>query len=158
MQKIEWIKKLTKILKFNRTFLGKSYDIILGMFLDHFLGKFFNNVRRAKNNQNMIKFIFYVPKSHLEKVKSAISAAGAGQFGNYKDCFWQVLGQAQFTPLEKSQPYIGHYNHTMVVDEYRVETICPEYLIDKVIEALRKSHPYEEPVYDAWQLTHHSSI
>lgn len=34
----------------------------------------------------MYKICFYVPESHLEKVKEALFAAGAGKIGNYDSC------------------------------------------------------------------------
>jgi len=39
-----------------------------------------------------------------------------------------------------------------VVEEYRVETICPASRVQTVISALRLAHPYEEPAIDLWRL------
>ena len=44
----------------------------------------------------MYKLCFYVPVSHVEQVKEAVFAAGAGSVGDYRRCCWQVLGQGQF--------------------------------------------------------------
>lgn len=104
------------------------------------------------------KFIFYVPESHLEQVKNAVFAAGAGKYGNYAKCSWQTLGGGQFEALAGSEPFIGEKGELTRVDEYRVETICKEENIELVIEALKNAHPYEWPVYDAWVLKYYSSI
>ena len=101
----------------------------------------------------MYKLVFFVPESHLESVKSAVFAAGAGAIGNYDQCCWQVLGQGQFRPLAGSNPYIGQSNALEMVPEYRVETVCAEECIAQAVAALRKSHPYEEPAIDVWKLS-----
>ncbi|MEQ8952612.1 MAG: NGG1p interacting factor NIF3, partial [Gammaproteobacteria bacterium] len=56
---------------------------------------------------SLYKIEFYVPESHLEQVKSAMFAAGAGRAGEYDSCAWQTLGQGQFRGLEGSSPYLG---------------------------------------------------
>lgn len=96
----------------------------------------------------MFKLCCYVPESHIESVKKALFDAGAGRIGNYEHCAWQVLGQGQFRPLAGSQPYIGKQDALESVAEYRVEMVCPEGVIDEVVDALRRAHPYEEPAFD----------
>ena len=93
----------------------------------------------------MLKLCFYVPESHLEPVKRALFAAGAGRVGDYGECCWQVSGQGQFRPLPGSEPFIGAAGELETVAEYRVEMLCLPELADAVIEALCASHPYEEP-------------
>lgn len=101
----------------------------------------------------MYKIIFYVPTTHVEKVKKAVFDAGAGQIGNYELCCWQVAGQGQFRPLTGSDPFLGEIDQVIYVDEVRVETVCDDKLIQIVVTALRQSHPYEEPAFDVWRLT-----
>ena len=66
----------------------------------------------------------------------------------YADCSWETLGTGQFRPLEGSDPFIGSSNKLERVQELKVEMICVETVIRKVIEALKQSHPYEEPAYE----------
>jgi hypothetical protein len=96
----------------------------------------------------MYKLCFYVPESHLETVKTAVFAAGAGRVGAYDSCCWQVLGQGQFRPLEGSRPFLGETGNVEVVDEYRVEMVCAPEHIGAVVAALLESHPYETPAWD----------
>jgi len=96
----------------------------------------------------MLKLTFYVPESHLEPVKQAVFEAGAGRIGDYDSCCWQVAGQGQFRPLDGANPFIGSQGALETVSEYRVEMICTEPCIEAVIQALKASHPYEEPAYD----------
>ena len=100
----------------------------------------------------MVKLIFFVPESHLELVKTAVFAAGAGRQGNYDCCAWQTKGQGQFRPLSESQPFIGTQGQLTLVDEYRVEMLCAEAAMQSVVAALREAHPYEEPAFEFIQL------
>lgn len=96
----------------------------------------------------MMKLCVYVPVSHLDTVKAALFAAGAGRIGDYGDCCWQVLGEGQFRPLEGSDPYLGRAGELENVAEYRVEMLCPDAVVEDVLAALNEAHPYEEPAWD----------
>jgi hypothetical protein len=100
----------------------------------------------------MYKLGFYVPPSHLETVKAALFAAGAGRIGNYDSCAWQTLGRGQYRPLPGSQPYQGQTGVVETLEEYRVELVCADELITTVVQALRAAHPYEEPAFDVVKL------
>jgi hypothetical protein len=100
----------------------------------------------------MYKLCVYVPQNHVEPVKVAMFEAGAGRIGDYEHCAWQVLGQGQFRPLAGSNPYIGKQDELERVLEYRVEMICDDDLIEAVVVALKRAHPYEEPAYDVMRL------
>lgn len=100
----------------------------------------------------MYKICVYIPLSHLEAVKNAMFAAGAGKVGNYSSCAWQVLGEGQFMPLSGSHAYIGAESHLERVSEYKVEMICEDSPIKDVIAALKAAHPYEEPAYQVWRV------
>ncbi len=100
----------------------------------------------------MYKLAFFVPEDHLEPVKEAVFATGAGRIGEYDCCCWQSLGQGQFRPLDGSQPFLGRQGALERVPEYRVELVCTDDLIRSAIAALRAAHPYEEPAYDVWKL------
>jgi hypothetical protein len=95
---------------------------------------------------------FYVPASHLETVKKAMFAAGAGKLGVYERCCWQTKGEGQFCPLEGNKAYIGSTNKLEHVEEYKVEMVCETQYIKVVIAAMKKAHPYEEPAYGFWQM------
>ncbi|WP_339487473.1 YqfO family protein [Pseudomonas sp. EL_65y_Pfl2_R95] len=101
----------------------------------------------------MYKLCFYVPESHLETVKTALFAAGAGQIGNYDSCCWQVPGQGQFRPLPGSQPYLGNEGVVERLSEWKVELVVADELIHETVKALKTSHPYEAPAYQVWRLS-----
>lgn len=101
----------------------------------------------------MYKLCFYVPESHLETVKTAIFAAGAGQVGGYDNCCWQVPGQGQFRPLPGSQPYLGREGVVERLAEWKVELVVADELIHEAVKALKASHPYQTPAYQVWRLS-----
>lgn len=102
--------------------------------------------------EEMLKLEFYVPDSHLTAVKKAVFEAGAGVLGNYDSCCWETLGTGQFRPKEGSEPYVGEQNVIEKIKEYKVELLCPEAVIEKIITALKESHPYETPAYQYWKV------
>ena len=102
--------------------------------------------------KKIFKIEFYVPAPYLEKVKTAIFAAGAGKIGNYDCCSWQTAGVGQFRPGKGSKPFIGKKYKIETVLEYKVEFVCDSKHINNVIAALKKAHPYETPAYQYWEL------
>jgi hypothetical protein len=100
----------------------------------------------------MYKLNFYVPETHLEVVKSALFAKGAGRYNAYDQCCWQVLGQGQFRPLQNSQPYQGQLNQLETVAEYKVEMLCHASLLKDIVLTLLNTHPYEEPAYEIYKI------
>jgi hypothetical protein len=96
----------------------------------------------------MHKITLYVPETHLEPVKAALFAAGAGRIGLYDSCSWQVKGEGQFRPQAGANPFLGQVGAIETVAEYKVELVCADDCITAAIQALRSAHPYEEPAYD----------
>ena len=100
----------------------------------------------------MFKICVYVPEKSVETVKQALFDAGAGRIGNYDSCCWQTEGTGQFRPLAGSNPAIGSQGEVEFVREVKVELVCEDELVARAVQALRDSHPYEEPAFDIWQL------
>lgn len=100
----------------------------------------------------MYQLTFYVPASHLDQVKNALFAAGAGQFNDYDQCAWQTLGQGQFRPLDNSQPFLGQIGKLERVAEYKVEMICADDRIKAAVTALLTTHPYQQPAYTIYKI------
>ena len=101
----------------------------------------------------MYKLCFFVPDTHVEAVKQAVFASGAGRIGNYEACCWQVLGQGQFRPLSGSQPFIGETGVVQQVAEWKVEMVVADELIHAVVKALKSCHPYQTPAFEVWRLS-----
>lgn len=102
--------------------------------------------------EKLYKFVVFVPESHAEKVREAITNSGAGWIGNYSECSFMTQGTGTFKALEGCNPYIGKIGKTEFVKEVRIETIVKENQIEKVTKAMFKAHPYEEVAYDVYPL------
>ena len=88
---------------------------------------------------SMYKLCFYVPDSHLEAVKKAVFAIGAGRIGAYDSCCWQVLGQGQYRPLEGSQPFRANRAGATRAG-VEVEMVVADELIHDSVKAMKKAH------------------
>jgi structural hemagglutinin/hemolysin toxin protein RtxA len=100
----------------------------------------------------MYILFFLAPESHLDVIKNAIFAVGAGSIGHYSHCAWQTLGEGQFMPLPGSHAFIGEMNTLEKVPEYKVEIICTKEQIKEAVAALKRAHPYETPSYQVLRL------
>ncbi|MFG6148496.1 Nif3-like dinuclear metal center hexameric protein [Halobacillus sp. B23F22_1] len=105
----------------------------------------------------LIKLAVFVPDTHADQVRDAISDAGAGHIGDYSHCTFQVNGQGTFKPQKGSDPYIGNKGELEKVEEKRIETILPKSTLSHVIDAMRTAHPYEEAAYDLYPLLNEGS-
>ena len=107
--------------------------------------------------ENLCKLVFYVPESHLEPVRSAMTAVGAGWIGNYSDCTFSVQGTGTFKATQGCTPFIGKVGILEQTPEIRLETIVTEKQVNKVVKAAIGAHPYEEVAYDIYPLANRSN-
>ncbi len=98
------------------------------------------------------KLVVFVPEGDLERVSRAMFDAGAGVIGEYRECSFRVAGRGTFFGSDASNPTIGQAGRREVVDEWRLEVICPQAAVPKIVAALRSAHSYEEPAYDVYPL------
>ncbi|MBS1759203.1 MAG: Nif3-like dinuclear metal center hexameric protein [Bacteroidetes bacterium] len=112
------------------------------------------NLKVISPKENILKKIYtYIPTDKAEQVRNAIFAAGGGQIGNYNECSFNTLGTGTFKAGEFCNPYIGETGKLHHENEIKTEIIFPAYLENKIIAALKESHPYEEVAYDIVSLT-----
>ena len=100
----------------------------------------------------MYKLNYYVPVEFKEKTKQALFNIGVGRFDNYENCSWESLGQGQFKPVANANPTIGKLDTLEVLDEYKIEIICKDELIELAVKTLKKVHPYEEVAYEVFKM------
>lgn len=98
------------------------------------------------------KLVFFVPKDHADRVRQEIFNAGAGHIGNYDMCSFSNPGEGTFRGLEDSDPFVGEKGTLHREPELRVETIFPKDEEKRILQALLRSHPYEEVAYDVYPL------
>jgi dinuclear metal center YbgI/SA1388 family protein len=107
----------------------------------------------------LCKLYCFVPVGHLEAVRSALFAAGAGHIGNYSECSYSVEGAGTFKGGEGAQPFVGEVGRRHEEKEARLEVILPAMLRRQVVAAMIAAHPYEEVAYDLVPLTNqHAGI
>ena len=106
------------------------------------------NVRiLSPKSDTLLKLVSFVPTEVTQKVLDALYEAGVGAIGNYDHCSFRVKGTGTFRPNEMAQPYIGSAQKDEEVTENRIEVIFPVHLQEKVLNALKQAHPYEEVAY-----------
>ncbi|MBS1962882.1 MAG: Nif3-like dinuclear metal center hexameric protein [Bdellovibrionales bacterium] len=98
------------------------------------------------------KLVVFVPKTHVEKVRDAICAAGAGKIGRYDTCTFGLEGEGTFRGGEGTRPFLGVQGKLERAREVRLETVFPRGLKKRVLAAMRESHPYEEIAYDLYRV------
>lgn len=102
--------------------------------------------------QQLKKLVTYIPIQKADQVREAVFNAGAGNIGNYDNCGFVSEGLGTFRGNENANPFVGKKGEIHSEKEIRFETIFPAYLQGRIIEALLKSHPYEEVAYDIYPL------
>ena len=112
-----------------------------------------SNVSILDPKENFLyKLIVFTPESHVEKVKTAMFDAGAGNIGNYDCCSFSVKGEGQFKANDDASPFVGDKNSLHFEKEVRVEVIIPMNVKNQVINSMLNAHPYEEVAYDIVKL------
>ncbi|MEA2073372.1 MAG: NGG1p interacting factor NIF3 [Campylobacterota bacterium] len=100
----------------------------------------------------MYKLNYYVPVDAKEKTKQALFNIGVGMFDNYDSCSWETLGVGQFKPVGNANPAIGELHKLETLQEYKIELICPDSLIQEAVRTLKEAHPYEEVAYEVFKM------
>jgi dinuclear metal center YbgI/SA1388 family protein len=107
---------------------------------------------RKREAGRQVKLVVFVPDKDLTAVSEALFTAGAGQIGQYRECSFRLAGTGTFHGSETSHPTVGQKGRREEVSEWRLEVVCPEAAVERVLSALRKAHSYEEPAFDVYPL------
>lgn len=98
---------------------------------------------------SLYKLCTYAPANAADKVRDSLFAAGAGTVGAYYECSFNTNGQGTFRPSEGTNPTIGKAGGSREqVDEVKIEVLADKAHTGKIINALKKAHPYEEVAYE----------
>lgn len=100
----------------------------------------------------LLKLMTYVPPGHLDEVEQALFDAGAGTLGQYAQCSFVQEGRGSFLPLDGAQPLLGQPGEREFVAEVKLEVILPKEKKRAVLDALLRSHPYEEVAHELYQI------
>jgi dinuclear metal center YbgI/SA1388 family protein len=107
---------------------------------------------RRGDGPGRCKVVVFVPDKDLARVSDAMFAAGAGVIGEYRECSFRLSGTGTFFGGDAANPTVGQKGRREDVAEWRLEVVCPEADVDRVVGAMRSAHSYEEPAYDVYPL------
>ena len=96
-----------------------------------------------------LKLEIFIPKSHLPELQSALQCADAGHIGNYDSCLSYAPVMSTWRPLKGTKPYSGAVGELSLEQELKVEVTIRAEQLKEVMDAVRRVHPYEEPVVNA---------
>jgi len=98
------------------------------------------------------KLVVFVPADDVDRLRDALSAAGAGVIGNYSHCTFNLAGQGTFLGGETTDPAVGRRGRLERVDEVHMEMVCSAEAMPAAVRTLVEQHPYEEPAYEIYAL------
>lgn len=98
--------------------------------------------------QERDKLVVFVPVTDADRVRAALTDAGAGAIGDYDSCTWETAGTGRFRPLPGATPAVGEVGRLEAVPEVRLEAVLPRRLRRTAVAAVLAAHPYETPAYD----------
>lgn len=104
------------------------------------------------------KITVFVPRENAEDIRRVLGDAGAGQLGEYSYCSFTTTGVGRFKPSAKASPHIGKSGVVESVEEERIEVVCDDSHVKKVIELMKAAHPYEEVAFDIVQLVEEKDL
>lgn len=109
-------------------------------------------------SDELVVIVVFSPLDAADAVRAAGAAAGAGAIGAYSACSFSAPGEGRFLPEEGARPAIGRVGVPEVVEEVRVEVICPRPKAGAALDAMLAAHPYEEPAYHVYATIDRSNL
>ncbi len=107
---------------------------------------------RSSSDSETCKFVVFTPRGYEDAVIEAIHRGGGGRIGLYTHCTFRAEGTGTFLGGEGTKPFIGRKGKFEQASEWRLESVVPLLSRAKVLEEVRKVHPYEEPAYEFYLL------
>ena len=92
------------------------------------------------------KLEIFLPESHLQALRAALQSVDAGHLGTYDSCLSYSRVTSCWRPLEGTAPYDGVPGELSQAAELKIEVCCKGSCLADTLAAVKKAHPYEEPV------------
>ncbi len=96
-----------------------------------------------------LKLEIFTPETHLPALQSALLEVDAGHIGNYDCCLSYSPVMSTWRPLPGTSPYLGTEGQISSEPELKVEVTIRAERLAETLEAIKRIHPYEEPVINA---------
>ncbi len=100
-----------------------------------------------------VKLVVYAPKKDKDTILKKLFSLGAGKFKNYDSYSFVSEGTTTYRALAGAKPSFGKKNKMIKVKEVRIETICKELDYQRIVQEIRKIHPYEEPALCVYKIS-----
>lgn len=107
---------------------------------------------RTSPGPSNFKVVVFSPRESRDAILASAFAAGAGRIGAYEECSYTSRGVGTFFGTAEANPAVGQAGRRESVREAKIELLCPGERLASVLEAIRASHPYEEPATDVYPL------
>ena len=107
------------------------------------------------NEFTEVKIEVYLPEENLEAIRLALSEAQAGIVGYYDNVFASTQVTGHWRPLEGANPYLGISGKLETAPEIKMEINCKREFVSAALRAIRKNHPYEEPLIRVIPIINH---
>lgn len=92
------------------------------------------------------KLEIFIPPEFAAALAEALADAGVGRIGNYDHCLAMIEVRGFWRPLDGADPYLGTAGQVESAAEVKVEVNTTAERIPAALAAIRRVHPYEEPV------------
>ena len=107
---------------------------------------------RADRTDAWRKIAVFTPADHIDPVRTAMCAAGAGIIGAYTECSFETPGPGTFRPGAGADPFSGTRGALNREPEIRLELLVSASNVAAVVQAMQRAHPYDEVAYDVYVL------
>ncbi|MCQ4923578.1 hypothetical protein NE686_10800 [Tissierella carlieri] len=95
-----------------------------------------------------VKIEIYIPEEYIMDLRDELNRANACRVRDYDNCMSVTNVKGYWRPLEGANPYNGQVGEICEGEECKVEVRCKMEYVKNAIEAIKKIHPYEEPLFN----------
>ena len=103
----------------------------------------------------MVKIEVFIPEQYVPPLRDSLHAVGAGRIGRYDHCVSILQVRGYWRPLDGAMPFQGTPGAISEGQECKVEVRCPWGQVQAAVRAIRRIHPYEDPVINVVPLLNH---
>ena len=103
----------------------------------------------CKQISEYFKLEIFISETHFEALQTALLSVDAGHIGNYNSCLSYSRVMGTWRPLNGTHPFIGEQGKISCEQELKVDITIHSDKLNETITAIRRVHPYEEPVINA---------